>query len=549
MIPPCIRPTAPPLAPAILKAFLEQGAPRWDVRVHDINLEYYYQALDLMEKGALKLNLYDWSREETAANVRSALDFLKNQRIGPWNIREYHRQATRFLSFENVFNAFMSEMALRSLAGIPVPGRIGQFFDSLFEKVASKETDMVAISVLFDSQMPFALLLARRLKEITGAAVYLGGAKFGVSPEPGSILSRPVIHQYKGRGYRVFVRDFVDGVVSGEGEIPLLHLLNARDMEDAFKAPGLAFWQGGEVVQNPPAVMDDLNLLPAPDFTALPLADYISPEIILPLMTARGCPWGKCVFCTHHASYKRYRQRSIERVVDDIECLKERHGARLFNFYDEMIPPARFRKMAWEITGRGLEVCYSAYGKPARGFDRDTLAAIRRSGCRMILWGVESASQRVLDLMKKGTRVEDIQQVLREAARLGIKNLVFIMFGFPGETEEEFLDTIHFLERNRDAVHALSKGRFRLMEGSEISRRPRAFGITRVSRGRDDPLRSAFLGYEVRDGLGPGEVERLYKGNLGRLEGIGLSPRFGTYRDHLLSWACGAFRGSDPEGG
>ncbi len=534
VVPPFIRPTSPPLGPASLKAYLKQDTPHTTVRCFDLNLDYIYLAMDYMENGTFKLTLYEWDHVETAKKVRQASYFLKNNRPSSKNIKEYHRQSTIFLSFENILNGFMSEMALRAYAGAPIPSGVEAFFEALTRDFLAERVDLVCISVLFDVQMPFALLIAKKVKETTEARVLLGGAKFGVEPDPGRLLRNPFVKKVDGKEYRVLARDFIDGIVSGEGELCISHIVKMRSWQELHSSPNLFFWQKGKVVGNKPAVVKDMDLLPCPDFSDFALDRYLCYEPVLPLLTARGCPWGKCVFCTHHHSYKNYRQRSINKVIKDIKYLQEIHGIRFINFFDEMIPPARLRKMAKEIISQHLNIRYSVYGKPIKNFDMETLKIIYDSGCRVILWGLESASQRILDIMKKGTRIDDVERVIRVASQVGIRNLVFVMFGFPGETKEEFLETVSFLEKNNSHIHALSKGTFVYAEGSFIAENPGLFGITEVKECDVPPFISKSLLYETEKGLSMRQTKKLFKENLKKMESIGITPRFGTYRDHLL---------------
>ncbi len=538
VIPPFIRPASPPLGPSSLKAFLKKKLPAADIKCLDLNLDYFYLAMKCLEEGSFKLRLYDWDHLKTSEKVRQAFVFLRSVTPTLENIREYHSQSTIFLSFENIFNAFMSEMALRTLTAAPVPPGVSSFFETLCAPLSAGPAELVGISVLFDVQMPMALLMAKMVREKSGAGVVLGGAKFGVEPSHGRLLLEPIVQKVKDSQYSVNAVDFIDGIISGEGEMALLHMMEKGNRDGFEDAPNLTVRKGNRVIHNPPAVIDALDTLPPPDFSDLSLDKYLCPERILPLLTARGCPWGKCVFCTHHHSYKRYRQRSVSRVVEDIRHLKEHYNVRFFNIFDEMIPPARFRKLAEGLTETGLDICYCAYGKPVKRFDRNTLEIIRDSGCRLILWGIESGSQRVLDLMNKGTKVDEVEKVIKTASEAGIKNLVFVMFGFPGETEEEFLQTLSFLENNRAAVHALSKGLFRLMDGSEVAGNPGAFGIEDIKEAKVPPFKSRLLTYQTAPALKPEQAEEFFKKNLTRIEAVGVTPRFGTYREHLLVYAC-----------
>jgi len=538
IVPPFMRPASPPLALASLKAFLNQEVPGSDIRCLDLNLLYFLMAMDWLARGTIKLKLYNWDHIQTAEMVQKAFRFLSSTTPTPRNMEEYHRQATIFLSFENIFNTFMSEMVIRTLASAPVPSGVSAVISELCSMATSMPVDIVGISVLFDSQMPMALLLAKRFRQTGRVKVFLGGAKFGVETHSDRLFHEPVAVRVKDRQYQFVAGEFIDGIISGEGEHALLHILRYPDLKQPGNIPNLTYLKNGKVVSNPAAVLEDLGRLPCPDFSDFTLDRYMCPDKILPLLTARGCPWGKCAFCTHHRSYKKYRQRPLDQVIGDIKSLADHHDVCTFNFLDEMIPPGRLRKLSERILEEGLDICYSAYGKPVRAFNQKTLKRVRDSGCRLILWGVESASQRILDRMNKGTNIDHVTKVINTAAHVGIKNLVFVMFGFPGESEEEFFETLSWLEKNSAAIHALSKGTFRLTDGSPVARNPDVFGITKIKEQEAPAFKRRILTFEMATSLQPQEAEELFRQNISRIEAVDITPRFGTYREHLLVYAC-----------
>jgi coproporphyrinogen III oxidase-like Fe-S oxidoreductase len=210
-----------------------------------------------------------------------------------------------------------------------------------------------------------------------------------------------------------------------------------------------------------------------------------------------------------------------------------------------MIPPDRFMELAQALINEGIEISYAAYAKPVKEFDAGLLKLIHRSGGRVIMWGVESASQRVLNRMRKGTKTKEAEKVLQDATHAGIMNLIFIMFGFPTETEAEFFETLNFLDKNKDYIHALSKGKFVLSEGSSVRRNPDKFAITRIREAAGSRVYNRVLDYHVSKGLGPQEVSALYEKNIEHLESIGFSPRFGAYREHFLVYAASRDTGSE----
>ncbi len=536
--PPFIRPTSAPLGPAILSAYIRQKLTDVEVRCFDLSLSYYLQLFQAIDRENLKIKLYDWDEATTRDNLAKTLDFFQNSHWRNLSVKKYHHFANILLSFENIFNAFMAEMAKKYLLDLPVPEKIEKFFLDLLAPVLEFSPDLLGISVLFTQQMEFAALLAKISRKDKNIPTVLGGARIGVMIKPERLLTEAWPLTAAGSEQQYHLSRHIDFLIPGEGEQALLGLCeHLQERRTIAAVPNLVYLQDKQVKTNPPEVITDLDEIPLPDFTDFPLTDYLSPKIILPMQLSRGCPWARCAFCTHHHSYLRFRTIKIKRCVEQIKQLQEHYGADCFNFYDEMILADRFGKLAAEISRRKLYITYAAYAKPTAKFDLQLLKNIHQSGCRVLMWGVESASQRVLDLMRKGTRVEQVQKVLRAAAQAGIMNLVFILFGFPSETEEEFLATVKMLQKNREYIHTVCKGTFVLGEGSEIHRCPENFAITDIHETAGSGPTNRLLAFTVTQGLSPQQAGRLLDKHLQEIETVGLSPRFGNYRDHLLLMA------------
>ncbi|PXF58853.1 MAG: hypothetical protein C4B58_05180 [Deltaproteobacteria bacterium] len=542
-----MRPTSPPLGPAILSSYLKKNSPDIDVRSFDLNMLYYDRVLDDLSKGRFKIRLYDWDEKTTAQKIGQAVNFLKHGTQKKFDLKLYHHYVTIFLSFESIFNAFMSEMAKRHLIGLAVPDRVKIFFEDLVNTVLDYGPNLVGLSVLFNSQTVFALLMASLIKEKKDIKIVLGGAKLGVMRYPERLFKEPWVFSTKDKARQLEFGQYVDFLIPGEGEKALLDLCMAQDKKDLAEVPNLVYMKDQEVKTNPPHVIHDLDQIPEPDFGDFRLDGYIGPEVVLPFLSSRGCPWGRCTFCTHHHSYLLYRELEIKECLKQIRHLKEHYGVRFLNFYDEMIPPDRFRDLAQAIINERIEISYAAYAKPIRKFDADLLKLIHRSGGRVIMWGVESASQRVLNLMRKGTRIKEAEKVLQDAGHAGLMNLIFIMFGFPTETETEFNETLNFLNKNKDCIHALSKGKFVLSEGSLIQKKPEKFAITEIREAAESKVYNRVFDYQVSKGLGPKDVSALYEKNIKHLESIGFTPRLGAYREHLLAYAASRDAESEEE--
>ncbi len=534
---PHTHPTCPPLGPAVLSSYLQENVADISVSVFDLSLDYYLSSFAKMKEGSLGIRLYKWDEKTTAANIEQAVSFLRRWHPVQGELKEYNHWATLFLSFETVFNAFMADMAERALYDQPVPKAIENFFAELLQPVLAEDPNLIGLSVLYQQQLVFAALFAKMLKQQSDAKIVVGGATLSVMHAPETLLVNPLAPKTEDRP-EIFCRDLFDYLIAGEGELALQRLCLAETAEDLRHVPNLIYFDDGRLRINAPDSAD-IELFPFPDFSRFRLNDYLTPEPVLPLMTSRGCPWAKCSFCTHHHSYLRYRTRKIEDCVAEIKFLQERYACNLFYFYDEMIPPRRFRKLAETLISENIEIHYGAYAKPVKSFDDELCSILKHSGCRVLQWGVESASQRVLDLMCKGTSIDDVQQVLHCASRAGIFNLVFVLFGFPSETLAEMEETIRFLERNRDDIHAMSSGTFVMAEGSLVQSEPERFSIRAICEQPQSSLLYPALDYETSRGMTPQEVRQHYNGQQKFFNEIPLSPRFGTYREHLLLYGAG----------
>ncbi len=538
---PHTHPTCPPLGPAVLSAYLQQKLPQTTLSIFDLSLDYYLRSFDKIKEGIFGIRLYKWDEKTTARNLDQAVSFLRSWQPDHSRLQEYQHWATIFLSFENIYNAFMAEMAEKALTGQSIPGRIKIFFDELIQPVLDGRPDLIGFSILYQQQFVFAALLAKLIKKQSRAKIVIGGAQLSVMAAPEKLLITSLLPK-NAESPEILCKDFFDYLIPGEGEQALHHLCQAENTDDLAKVPGLIYFNNRELQINPPGDAE-IESLPYPDFSQFKLDKYLTPEPVLPLMTSRGCSWAKCSFCTHHHSYLRYRTRGIKECVEEIAFLQKKYNCSLFYFYDEMIPPMRFKKLAEEIIDTGLEIQYGAYAKPVKAFSYELCNLLARSGCQVLQWGVESASQRVLDLMDKGTRINEVERVLNNSSRAGIYNLIFILFGFPSETVKEFQKTLAFLDHNRENIHALSSGTFVMNEGSRISRKPESFFIRRIREHHNSSPLYPALDYDVSQGMTSSEVRKYSNEQHKFLSGIPLSPRFGTYREHLLHYGARQSKG------
>jgi radical SAM superfamily enzyme YgiQ (UPF0313 family) len=251
--------------------------------------------------------------------------------------------------------------------------------------------------------------------------------------------------------------------------------------------------------------------LPPPDFDGLPLEKYFVPDRILPYLATRGCYWGRCEFCDHGEGYTAgYRTKKIEQIIDEIRHLKERYRTSYFHFTDESYPPALFRKLTRRLVETEMPIVWTTHMRFEKSLlDEAVWKDARASGCKYLHMGFESGNERVLRLMDKATTGDVIRRSLELSAGVGIWNHVMGFFGFPGETREEALSSIRFLEDHKELIHSIGFGTFDLSKHTPVAKNPEKFGVTPYKNPEWDLALDYY--YTVKEGLSVEEAEEVFE--------------------------------------
>ena len=407
--------------------------------------------------------------------------------------------------------------------------------------IEEQKPDVIGITVASHSQLIPALTLSRMLKTMQGKPhVTIGG-------HVTTVLSNVVTR------HEVLFRDFFDSVILNEGELPLIALVECLSKKESLEAvPNLIYLSpdGVRTTQTLPPV--DINDLPTPLFDGLDLNQYFGPEPVLPLLSSRGCYWNKCAFCGHGLGWGgAYQVRDTQKVLNDIEILSEKHGARHFAFCDESISPHSIRNLSDEIINRGLTARFSTNIRLEKQFTPELCRKIAEAGFRMLSLGLESSCDRVLNLMSKGTTKAIATDVCRNVFDAGIWNHVYFMLGFPGETLEEAKQTLDFLAGGQGFIRSFYVENFGLGKGSIIYKNPEPYGIAITNDGPENEF-NLNCGYTVSSGLTNEQARELAQYSMttvaGTYETTRLLDRIG-YRydkDFTLPLYLCHFEGSDP---
>lgn len=226
-----------------------------------------------------------------------------------------------------------------------------------------------------------------------------------------------------------------DIAVVGEGEKALLDIVRAKEGSAAQE----------RIVRR--GYIDDIDSLPLPDRDIIDVKSYkyfLDGELTTTMITSRGCPFG-CNFCANNAWGKTLRMRSAEKIFEEASILKYKYGYRSLMFFDDTMTVNK--KRMEEITRLigALDMIYRCFIR-SDTVDRGILKLMRRSGCVEVGMGIESGSQRILDIIKKGETVKKNMQAIKLCHELGIRVKGFFIVGLPGEDKRSIMETMAFLE-------------------------------------------------------------------------------------------------------
>jgi radical SAM superfamily enzyme YgiQ (UPF0313 family) len=369
---------------------------------------------------------------------------------------------------------------------------------------------MVGISVTYQSQIVPAFTLARLLKSTAPELhISIGGAVLYLMQT--CLLSDPACFA------------FADSFIVGEGETALQSLAeNLRTGYALDSVPNTIIKVDGRPRASNLMWLEDVRKLAGPDFDGLELERYFSPEPVLPLSSTRGCYHGKCAFCdVSRNTRSAYRPVGKDRLCENILALHQRYGARRFFFCDDAMAPAYMLEVSRLIREQLHDVTWGAEARFEKEFTSDFLSVLNNGGCRKLVFGLESACQRVLDMMCKKNTVENDLQVLHACADNGIAVNTQTFIGFPTETREEAMKTVDFLIDNEQIISSFGFGVFDLFRNTPVYNDPERYRIGNITMKSDRLL--ADLDFTTLEGMTCAEAKQLYIESVKRLATI-----FGT---------------------
>jgi hypothetical protein len=391
----------------------------------------------------------------------------------------HHPLSVDFVAYRTPFSLLNAEEIANDSAEGRDPFRA--YFRALAERLAREKVALVGISVAFPGQVQPAYSLARALRELApGVHVTVGG------PALTQMLLR-----LEGDALDRALGPFSSAVIY-EGEYALLEMVRAI-------ARGEDPARNGRVIRG--STVEDMSILPPPDYDGLPLDRYLAPELVLPYDPTRGCYWGVCTFCHYglaEVGTAKYRERPVDTVLDHLQALKKKYGTRIFYFSQDVFSPRIATNIARGIVQRGLDVKWGTDMRPERSLTPARCAELVEGGQLSAALGVESAAPRVLSLIDKGIPVEAVRDAIVHLSEAGVAVEAMCFSDFPTETYREAIDTVSFVESLGDELSLFILGRFDLTHGSLVAQKPGDFGIREVWGVEGDELKTGLFFAERR---------------------------------------------------
>ncbi|MFA4902766.1 MAG: radical SAM protein [Desulfobaccales bacterium] len=300
---------------------------------------------------------------------------------------------------------------------------LGYSYENLRDKVDEFKPDLLGVS-LFSNRYKVAYKTIRDIKS------YFPSMKVVVGGPHVSCLGSKVLDDCAA----------VDYAVVREGEFALLELCKGTELS---QIKNLIYRKDGGIAENAGELIRDLDSLPLPTYAGFEIDRYIREKS---LISSRGCPHN-CTYCAVKlVSGKLVRLRSPKNVVDEMEFWY-RKGYRQFSFQDDNFNSTRARvfQICEEIKARGLHGLFlRCAGARADKLDHDVLKMMKEVGFRTIAIGVEVGNNRMLEIIKKGEKFEDIDNAVKEACRLGYDVYLNFLAGVPYETLSDVEDSVNF---------------------------------------------------------------------------------------------------------
>ncbi len=404
------------------------------------------------------------------------LPVLVNEPLGLEYLASVTRKEHDILIYDCIAEGYKSYKKI--ISGDMQLIQIGTDIISIKKKIKTFNPDVVGVTASFFSQMPSTLSITKAVKDIDNSIITLMGGPYPSSYEEKTLKKDPNL----------------DIMAYGEGEMTFKHLLDNK-FENLEKIRGIMYRKKNKIVRNKPQnIITNLDEIPFPSRDMVPLkvysrflgpkkrfilkavdnlidfpvfgdfilkyyGDYIyskskGPRFpISSMITSRSCP-NRCTFCAIHNVWgMRYRMRSAENVLNEMEMLSNEYNIREISILDDNFTVSKKRAIdiCKGIKERKLDMTFQLpSGVYIPTLDRELLTWLKRAGLTKIYFGIESGNQKILDkVVRKRIDLKQTKKIIKLSKEVGLETNAFFILGMPGETKKTMLDTIKFAYKSK----------------------------------------------------------------------------------------------------
>jgi hypothetical protein len=357
--------------------------------------------------------------------------------------------------------------------------------DHFIPWIQEEAPDLIGFSVVYPTQILQVFALAKLIRthfpdiHLCAGGAFICRMAFNLSKDASSILF-----------------NYLDSIIIYEGESALFNLIQHLKSRNRNHPMGNTILYDRKTNQihypSQQTILENIDIIPPPDYDGYPLHLYLSPETVLPYAPTRGCYWNRCTFCHYGATKKgtlQYREKKAEQIISDLDHLSQKYDTNHFAFSVDVIRPKTVLTIAQSIIGNKRDYLWSTDIKVDDYFTQEICQTLKKGGCLSVAIGLESACQRILKLIDKGILPDQAVRCIRNFSNAGISTQIMTFLNFPTETASEAMETIQFIQDHRAHISLFTMGDFILHEGAKIFQSPQQFGIDCVYYLKHDPFK------------------------------------------------------------
>jgi len=435
--------------------------------IHDLDSSFETEEINnLDKKKVILINIPPWGINNPPLGLACLSEYLKSNgikvNIFDFNIELYNKLKEKYSNLWHVENKnyWSNDNLLDKIIRL-----ISNDIEEWVNRIIDSNIGIIAFSVV-DPKERLAIHMIKRIKE--------------EKPESKVILGGPACATPASRGFfEERIPELIDAYIVGEGEESLKEVVNAINYDKPLKnIQGVIVFKNNKENQFIPRNPLEPKEIPSPTYNDFDLSQYGDGNSLL-MEWSRGCI-ANCSFCIGKLMLGKYRFKEPMKIVEEIKYYVKEKGITNFTIVDNLINGNLKKleetcdliiknnlKISWNCEGIGIEMPFSLLKK------------MKEAGCKEFQIGVESGSEVVLRRMRKPYTAKSAELLVRRAKNAGLKTEIFIMIGFPGETESEFNKTFEFIKRNKDYIDLVkSINILHLIAGTDVRDNYKKYGIT-----------------------------------------------------------------------